>query len=109
MKKKLIMLMSVAVAAAIANPLPERVKGLAEERASWRSVGPGGGGWIQSILWSRHAKDRLFVGCDVGGFYVSEDAGHRYEMRNRGLKNMFIETSALWSSFAISPPSRGQP
>ena len=65
MKKKLIMLMSVAVAAAIANPLPERVKGLAEERASWRSVGPGGGGWIQSILWSRHAKDRLFVGCSA--------------------------------------------
>jgi photosystem II stability/assembly factor-like uncharacterized protein len=96
MAKKMLMVVSVAalVVAAMANPLPERVKGLAEERASWRNVGPGGGGWIQSILWSRHAKERLFVGCDVGGFYVSEDAGRRYEMRNRGLKNMFIETIA---------------
>ena len=96
MNEKLIMVVSVAALAvtAVANPLPERVKGLAEERVSWRNVGPGGGGWIQSILWSRHAKDRLFVGCDVGGFYVSENAGRRYEMRNRGLKNMFIETIA---------------
>lgn len=80
--------------AAMANPLPERIKGLAAERIPWRSVGPGGGGWIQSILWSRYAKDRLFVGCDVGGFYVSEDAGRHYEMRNRGLKHMYVETIA---------------
>ena len=93
-KKKMLMLASVAAAAAIANPLPERIRGLSAENASWRSVGPGGGGWIQSILWSRHARDRLFVGCDVGGFYVSENAGRRYEMRNRGLKNMFVETIA---------------
>ena len=53
MKKKLTMLMSVALAAtAVANPLPERVKDLAAENIPWRSVGPGGGGWIQSILWS---------------------------------------------------------
>ena len=89
------MLMSVALAAtALANPLPERVKDLAAENIPWRSVGPGGGGWIQSILWSRHAKDRLFVGCDVGGFYVSEDAGRHYEMRNRGLKHPYVETIA---------------
>ncbi len=91
-------LLGVAAAALVggmtANPLPARVKGLATESVGWRNVGPGGGGWIQSILWSRHAKDRLFVGCDVGGFYVSENAGRRYEMRNRGLKNMFIETIA---------------
>ena len=93
-KKMFMMACAAAMAAAMASPLPERVKGLAEERVSWRSVGPGGGGWIQSILWSRHAKDRLFVGCDVGGFYVSEDAGRHYEMRNRGLKHMFVETIA---------------
>ncbi len=84
----------MAMAVAVANPLPERVKDLAAENIPWRSVGPGGGGWIQSILWSRHAKDRLFVGCDVGGFYVSEDAGRHYEMRNRGLKHMYVETIA---------------
>ena len=93
-RKTLIATCVAAAMAAMANPQPERVKGLTAETTSWRSVGPGGGGWIQSILWSRHAKDRLFVGCDVGGFYVSEDAGRRYEMRNRGLKNMFVETIA---------------
>ena len=93
-KKMLMMAYAAAMAVAVANPLPERVKGLAEENIPWRSVGPGGGGWIQSILWSRHAKDRLFVGCDVGGFYVSEDAGRHYEMRNRGLKHMYVETIA---------------
>ena len=72
MKKKLTMLMSVALAAAaMANPLPERVKGLAAENIPWRSVGPGGGGWIQSILWSRHAKDRLFV-------FTRRDTGTRF-------------------------------
>jgi len=86
--------MAMLVGGVTANPSPTRVKGLAEERLSWRTVGPGGGGWIQSILWSRHAKDRLFVGCDVGGFYLSENAGRRYETRNRGLKNMFVETIA---------------
>ena len=85
---------AAAAIATMANPLPERVKGHATETASWRSVGPGGGGWIQSILWSRHAKDRLFVGCDVGGFYLSEDAGRHYEMRNRGLKHHYVETIA---------------
>ena len=95
MAKKTLVTTCVMVAiAAGANPLPERVKGLATERMDWRSVGPGGGGWIQSILWSQHAKERLFVGCDVGGFYISEDAGRHYEMRNRGLKNMFVETIA---------------
>ena len=93
-KKLIVMLASATAVAVVANPLSERVKGCATERMSWRSVGPGGGGWIQSILWSRHAKDRLFVGSDVGGFYVSENAGRRYDMRNRGLKNMFVETIA---------------
>lgn len=85
----------VLVVGAWANPLAERVRGLRTEMpAEWRSVGPGGGGWIQSLCWSRFDTNRLFVGCDVGGFYYSEDAGRHYEMRNRGLRNMFIETIA---------------
>ena len=80
--------------AALAQPAPARTQGLPRAVCSWRNVGPGGGGWIQSILWSRFAADRLFVGCDVGGFYLSEDAGRRYEVRNRGLSNMFLETLA---------------
>jgi photosystem II stability/assembly factor-like uncharacterized protein len=83
-----------AAMAAGGDPLPARVKGLARAEISWRSVGPGGGGWIQSIAWSRHAAERLLVGCDVGGFYLSSDEGRTYEMRNRGLANFFIETMA---------------
>lgn len=80
--------------AAFAEPLPERVNGYARKNLNWRSIGPGGGGWIQSIQWGRFAPGRLLVGCDVGGFYLSENAGRSYEMRNRGLPNMFIETIA---------------
>lgn len=57
----------------------------------WRSVGPGGGGWIQATAWSRHRADRFFIGCDVGGFYVSENRGVSYEMRNVGLTDYWVE------------------
>jgi len=58
----------------------------------WRCVGPGGGGWIESLLFSRHAPDRLWVGCDVGGVYLSEDGGRHYETRSDGFKDFFIES-----------------
>ena len=94
MKKLSAFAVAAAVMAACANPLPERVEGLAREVMDWRNAGPGGGGWIQSIRWSKHSPDRLFVGCDVGGFYVSGNAGRSYETRNRGLSHMFVETIA---------------
>ena len=93
-KMKLLFVVSVAAAVTYANPIPERVKGLEKETCTFRVVGPGGGGWIQSMLLSRHAPNRFFVGCDVGGFYYSENGGRSYEMRNRGLKHLFIETIA---------------
>ena len=58
---------------------------------TWRSVGPGGGGWVLTLTESRHRAGRLFVGSDVGGFYLSEDGGRSYEKRNRGLKDMYVE------------------
>ncbi len=61
---------------------------------AWRSVGPGGGGYIQTVQPSRHSAERLMVGCDVGGFYISEDGGRHYEMRNDGLREMWVETIA---------------
>lgn len=57
----------------------------------WRNVGPGGGGWIQSLLASRGGVDELFVGCDVGGFYRSTDAGESYTIHNQGLEDYFVE------------------
>ncbi|MCC6444183.1 MAG: hypothetical protein IT210_12110 [Armatimonadetes bacterium] len=62
---------------------------------AWRMAGPGGGGWIESIAWDSEKPDRLYVGCDVGGFYVSEDAGKSYQVRNNGLKDYFIESIAV--------------
>lgn len=57
----------------------------------WRNSGPGGGGWIQAILASRHDTEELFVGCDVGGFYRSENAGGSYTIHNRGLEDYYVE------------------
>ena len=37
---------------------------------------------------------RLYVGCDVGGFYVSSDAGHSYAIHNQGLDDRFVERIA---------------
>lgn len=49
----------------------------------WRNLGPGGGGWIQSICASPHDRDELFVGCDVGGFYHSLDGGRTYRTNSQ--------------------------
>lgn len=62
---------------------------------AWRLSGPGGGGWIQSIALDPRDKDVLLVGCDVGGFYFSSDAGRSYELRNNGLHDYFIESIAV--------------
>ena len=59
--------------------------------SAWEMVGPGGGGWIQSILASRHNPNRLYVGCDVGGVYRSDDGGRTYRVSTAGLQCYFIE------------------
>lgn len=60
----------------------------------WRNVGPGGGGWLQSMTASRHAPERLWIGCDVGGVYLSEDGGKTFVSRNEGLVNLYVEDIA---------------
>ncbi len=59
--------------------------------AKWRNIGPGGGGWIQSICASPHDAGELFVGCDVGGFYRSADGGQSYTIHNEGLRDYWVE------------------
>lgn len=66
----------------------------AGERGMWRNVGPGGGGWIQSVLASRHGRDVFYVGCDVGGFYRSADGGASYTIHNAGFEDYFLESLA---------------
>ena len=60
----------------------------------WRKVGPGGGGWIQSVLASRHGTDVFYVGCDVGGFYRSDDGGGTYVVHTAGFQDYFLESLA---------------
>jgi len=57
----------------------------------WRNLGPGGGGWIQSICVSPQRNGELLVGCDVGGFYRSTDGGESYTITNAGLQDYFVE------------------
>jgi hypothetical protein len=53
---------------------------------TWHNLGPGGGGWIESICASRHDLNELFAGCDIGGFYRSTDGGKSYRIYNTGLR-----------------------
>lgn len=62
---------------------------------AWTNLGPGGGGWIQSIAFDPRDADTLYVGCDVGGFYISEDAGRSWTIRNAGLTDYFVECIAV--------------
>ncbi len=61
----------------------------------WRLVGPGGGGWIQSVAFDPKDPNTIYVGCDVGGFYVSFDSGRSFEIRNEGLRDYFVEAIAV--------------
>ncbi len=61
----------------------------------WQLSGPGGGGWIQSIAFDPKDPNTLYVGCDVGGFYISTDWGKRFEIRNKGLRDYFVECIAV--------------
>jgi len=79
----------IFVAAAVA------AAGLAcADAGAWRNSGPGGGGWVQSILASRHCASRMFVGCDVAGFFRSDDGGRRYLTHNGGLRHLWVSTIA---------------
>lgn len=62
---------------------------------TWRHVGPGGGGWIQSLACDPRDPDTLYLGCDVGGFYISRDAGRTWTIQNTGLTDYFIECLAV--------------
>jgi photosystem II stability/assembly factor-like uncharacterized protein len=64
----------------------------------WTNVGPGGGGWIQSIACDPQRGNVLHVGCDVGGYYRSDDGGLTYRIQNEGLRDYFIESIAVCPS-----------
>ncbi|MFN3421718.1 MAG: WD40/YVTN/BNR-like repeat-containing protein, partial [Armatimonadota bacterium] len=65
------------------------------DEVRWQLVGPGGGGWIQSVAFDPKDPNTIYVGCDVGGFYVSFDGGKTFEIRNKGLRDYFVECIAV--------------
>ena len=62
---------------------------------SWTSIGPGGGGWIQAIACDPRDPQTIYLGCDVGGFYISRDGGRPGRIQNEGLNNYFVECIAV--------------
>jgi photosystem II stability/assembly factor-like uncharacterized protein len=83
------------LAALCSPPAPAAPVPAESHTIQWQRLGPGGGGWIESIAWDPHDPKQLYVGCDVGGFYHSSDAGRNYEIRNQGLHDYFLESLAI--------------
>ena len=61
----------------------------------WKLLGPGGGGWIQSMTAHPTDSRTLLLGCDVGGFYLTNDAGRTWGIHNTGLHDYFVESIAV--------------
>ena len=62
---------------------------------TWTNVGPGGGGLIQSICLDPADASRIHLGCDVGGYYRSDDLGGTWTIRNTGLTDYFVQCLAV--------------
>jgi len=60
----------------------------------WRSVGPGGGGYITAIKCNLQNTNIVYAGSDVGGFYISYDQGETWEIRNKGLNDYYVQCIA---------------
>lgn len=57
----------------------------------WTVVGPGGGGAMFHPTISPHDPNRVLVGCDMTGSYLSEDGGKSWKMFNlRGPARFFL-------------------
>ncbi len=77
---------------------------------AWRVLGPGGGGAQFHPTISPHDQDRVLVGCDMTGSYLSKDGGQTWRMFNlRGVPSFFVfdpvdaaviyaKTIGLWRS-----------
>lgn len=61
----------------------------------WQNIGPGGGGRLTTITCDPRDPETIYAGCDVGGFYISRDAGHTWRIQNEGLNNYPVECIAL--------------
>ena len=91
-----VMLLSVfGWALAQGADVPQAVAAPEGHDLTWQLTGPSGGGWIQSLAFDPRDKEVLYAGCDVGGFFISTNAGRTFEIRNRGLHDYFTEAIAV--------------
>ena len=67
-----------------------------------RNIGPGGGGMVSVVQPSRWDRNMIFAGSDVGGFYVSENAGRSWRVSNGGIVDRYV------TAMAESPLVRGE-
>ncbi len=56
--------------------------------ASWRSVGPGGGGWLVDVEYSP-ARNELFAALDCGGVRISRNSGATWEIPNQSFGSYY--------------------
>lgn len=73
--------------------------GFSSSDIQWRSIGPGGGGWIQSLSFDTIAPTTLYAGGDVAGLYISNDIGISWQAQTHELQDFFVES-------IITPPVR---
>ncbi len=64
----------------IVSPLYFYSHALAEEKSLFYGRGIGGGGGFFSPVFSPYDENLLFVSCDMGGIYRSEDKGKNWKM-----------------------------
>ncbi len=61
---------------------------------SWETIGPGGGGWLPAITVVDDSESTVYVACDVGGIYKSNDHGKSWKIKNIGLFNYYVHDIA---------------
>lgn len=61
--------------------------------AKWRLVGPGDADQVTSISFSKDNK--IYLGTDIGGIYISDNSGSSWSPINTGLDNHDITTPVI--------------
>jgi len=61
----------------------------------WELIGPGGGGFFKAIKYDRTNTNRIYIGGDRCGVYVSEDGGKTWIEGSYGLYNSKMKELAV--------------
>ncbi len=72
----------------------ERAPGPAPRLDAWQVLGPGGGGTMRRPAISPHDPDRVVLGCDMTGAYITQDGGLSWRL---------FHLSGVVSAFAFDP------